>query len=1065
MTTVLVVDDHRANRELITTLLGYRGHRTIEAGDGREALTLARRERPDLVICDILMPTMDGFEFVRELRADPDIAATEVIFYSAHYREREAQNLAQLCGVSRILVKPCAPEEILRTVDEALASERPPPRPPPAGGEFERTHARMLSDQLFDNVARLEYANERLTALIDVNTQLASERDPHRLLDKVCRGARDLIGARYAVLCVRDKNEGALPYCTVSGIDATLAGELPRPLPEGGRLADVANGGTPRRWLNPGGDPHAAGLPRGYPAAHALLACPIASLHSTYGWVCLANKVGGDAFTDDDEHLLSIYAAQVGRIYENGSLYVQVRRRVAELRESEMRFRQLAESIREVFFLTDPAATQFLYVSPAYEEIWGRSRESLYAAPRSWLDAVLPEDRERMLAAAGGRVVTDEFDVEFRIVRADASLRWIRARGYPIRDEAGTIYRIAGVADDITASKEAENRIRRLNRVHAVLSGINALIVRAREREELYREACRIAVDAGQFGLAWIGIIDRGSGRVVPVAAYGVGDDAVPMQAFAIDPSAREMHGLAGRAIHDGKPVVINDLGAAAGEMPDSAAVRRGFRGLALLPLPVGDGPGGVLALYASETGFFDAEEMKLLRELAGDIGFALDYIASEEKLDFLALHDPLTGLPNRSLLRERINQCVDAAGREKRRLALVVADIARFATINNTMGRAGGDELLEAVAARLIPEVPDPKLFGRPTSGAFAVVIPEVRHEDDIARYVEQWTRTVFGAPYRIADTELRVAARFGIAVFPGDGTDADTLLHNAEAALTRTKTTGEHYLFYTQHMTERVASQLLLENRLRRAFENGEFILHYQPKVDLARRAIQGVEALLRWQSPDGGIAMPGGFVPLLEETGMIVEVGAWVLRQAANDYRKWREHGLAAPRIAVNVSPIQLRHPAFVRLIDEILSVGAAGIEIELTESAVVETIDTSVAKLRALRELGLDIAIDDFGTGYSSLGYLAKLPVQALKIDRSFIATMVDQPEAMALVSMIITLAHSLRLKVVAEGVESEEQAKALRLQRCDEMQGFLVARPLPAAELAALISRRPVATPH
>ena len=434
MATVLVVDDTAANRQLIVTLLGYRGHRTIEAADGREALALARRERPELVICDILMPTMDGFEFVRELRADPDIAATEVVFYSAHYREREAQNLAQLCGVTRVLVKPCAPEDILRTVEEALASGAVPPPPPPAVGEFERAHARMLSDQLLDNVARLEYANERLAALIDINTELASERDPHRLLDKVCRGARDLIGARYALLCVRDRNEGALPYWTASGIEPALAAELPRPSPDGGRLGDIANG--TRRWLNPTGDPEAAGLPRGYPAAHALLACPIASLHSIYGWVCLADKVGAAAFTDDDEHLLSIYAAQVGRIYENGSLYVQVRRRVAELRESEARFRQLAESIREVFFLTDPAATQVLYVSPAYEEIWGRSCESLHAAPRSWLEAVHPEDRERIVAAARNRVVAGEFDVEFRIARPDGTLRWIRARGYPIRDDA-----------------------------------------------------------------------------------------------------------------------------------------------------------------------------------------------------------------------------------------------------------------------------------------------------------------------------------------------------------------------------------------------------------------------------------------------------------------------------------------------------------------------------------------------------------------------------------------------------------------------------------------------------
>jgi EAL domain-containing protein (putative c-di-GMP-specific phosphodiesterase class I) len=315
-----------------------------------------------------------------------------------------------------------------------------------------------------------------------------------------------------------------------------------------------------------------------------------------------------------------------------------------------------------------------------------------------------------------------------------------------------------------------------------------------------------------------------------------------------------------------------------------------------------------------------------------------------------------------------------------------------------------------------------------------------------------------VFGPPYRVAGQEITIAARVGISMFPGDGADADTLFRNAEAALKKAKATGERYLFYAQQMTERVAEKLTLESKLRRALEKEEFVLHYQPKVDLETRSIVGVEALIRWQSPDLGLVAPFKFIPLLEETGLILQVGAWALTRAALDHRSWVEQKLKAPRVAVNVSQIQLRQRDFVAVVEQAIMDGIAptGIDLEITESLVMEDVQTNIDKLKAVRGLGVKIAIDDFGTGYSSLGYLAKLPVQSLKIDRSFIITMENDPNAMTLVSTIISLAHSLRLKVIAEGVETEGQAKFLRLLRCDEMQGYLFSKPLPLEQVTALL---------
>jgi EAL domain-containing protein (putative c-di-GMP-specific phosphodiesterase class I) len=316
----------------------------------------------------------------------------------------------------------------------------------------------------------------------------------------------------------------------------------------------------------------------------------------------------------------------------------------------------------------------------------------------------------------------------------------------------------------------------------------------------------------------------------------------------------------------------------------------------------------------------------------------------------------------------------------------------------------------------------------------------------------VEQRLEATFRGPFRVGDNDLRVSARVGIALFPDDGADAETLLRNAEAALKKAKGTGDRYLFFAQAMTARVAERLSLENRLRDALDNEEFVLHYQPKVNLATGLLTSAEALIRWNDPKTGLVPPLQFIPILEETGLIHDVGRWAMRKAIQDYLRWRDAGLGAVRIAVNVSPLQLRNRHFVAEVEQALAadpLAAAGLELEITESLIMEDVKHSTALLLAIRAMGVTIAIDDFGTGYSSLSYLSKLPVDTLKIDRSFVNDMTAGPEGLALVSTILTLAHSLKLKVVAEGVETEEQSRLLRLLKCDEMQGYLFSKPVPA----------------
>jgi len=311
------------------------------------------------------------------------------------------------------------------------------------------------------------------------------------------------------------------------------------------------------------------------------------------------------------------------------------------------------------------------------------------------------------------------------------------------------------------------------------------------------------------------------------------------------------------------------------------------------------------------------------------------------------------------------------------------------------------------------------------------------------------------------VSGTELRVSAKAGIALFPNDGQDADALFQNAEAALKKAKAAGERYLFHTQQMTERIGEKLALENKLRQALEKEEFVLHYQPKVDTATRRIDSVEALIRWQSPELGLVPPMQFIPLLEETGLILEVGAWALGRAVVDHRTWTEQGLAAPRISVNVSPVQLRKRDFVATVEEAIMAGSIppGIDLEITESLVMEDIEASMKKLEAVRVLGVSIAIDDFGTGYSSLALLKRLPVDELKVDRSFVMGLGRDPKDSPIVSTVVGLAEALGLAAIAEGVETAAQAEELRRIGCRLAQGFYFARPQPAERTTPLLGGR------
>ena len=616
---------------------------------------------------------------------------------------------------------------------------------------------------------------------------------------------------------------------------------------------------------------------------------------------------------------------------------------------------------------------------------------------------------------------------------------------------------------------DKEEKVGRLTRVHAMLSGINTLVVRVRDRDELFREACRIAVEHGRFKMAWIGLVDRSAMKIVPIASAGADPEFLTLikDSFSLRADAPLGNTMSAQVVNEKKAVVTNDLRRESKVLFAKERVARGILSMAILPLLVSEDAVAILALYAGETGFFDEEEMKLLTELVGNIAFAIDNIDKRELLDSLAYYDVLTGLANRRLFLERGAQYMRSAVSGGHKLALFLIDLERFRNINDELGRPAGDALLRQVAQWLTQNLGDASLLARVGADHFAVVLPEVTDEGDVAPVLEKTIQNLLDYPFRLDETTFRIAAKFGVALFPDYGGDADTLVKNAEAALKKAKASGDRYLFYTQKMTAAVAGKLTLENQLRQALDKEEFVLHYQPKVNFESGMVTGAEALIRWNDPLTGLVPPGRFIPILEETGLIHEVGRWALRKAIAEYLRWRNAGLAAVRIAVNVSALQLRNRAFIAEIEQAIGTdahAAAGLELEITESMIMDDVKQGIATLQAIRAMGVSIAIDDFGTGFSSLGYLSKLPVDTLKVDRSFVTDMTSGPQGLALVSTIINLAHSLKLNVVAEGVETEEQSRLLRVLNCDEMQGFLFSKPVPIEIFETRFLTPPAARP-
>jgi diguanylate cyclase (GGDEF)-like protein len=605
-----------------------------------------------------------------------------------------------------------------------------------------------------------------------------------------------------------------------------------------------------------------------------------------------------------------------------------------------------------------------------------------------------------------------------------------------------------------------QSRIARLTRILEMLSGINTAVVRIRERLELLHEACRIAVTTGHYATALVSFIEPGTRTARPRTWAGKGGEVMSSLVFSIASTAEEDTSVTGRVLRTGETFLCNDITRADRTVSRFPTLRNAaFKSIVALPLTVDGTTVGAMTLTAQDSDAIAGEELALLAEVAANLSYALQYFEKEDAVQFLSYFDPLTGLAKRVLFCERLASRLTVRQAEEAQPAVAMVDIEHLSIINDSYGRHAGDHLLRMIADRLRSRFNNESLayFG---AGCFAMLLENAASQDQSLRELQQHILAIFERPFRIEAHDVPVTVKSGLACRGSGSLDAEALVQNAEAGLRQAKAGGEQYQHHRLDLSSKLAARLALEHRLRGALESERYLLYYQPKINIATGRLDGVEALLRWDDPERGIVLPGEFLPILESTGMIVSVGEWALQQAAADCRRWQATGLRPLHVAVNCSPLQLRRAGFAEQVLDIVSGwtgGGWGLDLEITESLLIDPASSEVMKLRALRNAGVRVAIDDFGTGYSSLSRLSDLPVDTLKIDRSFIDGLPGDRACARLVPTVISLARAFDLVTVAEGVETRAQLNFLERAGCMQSQGFLHAQPMPAAALEALLA--------
>jgi diguanylate cyclase len=779
-------------------------------------------------------------------------------------------------------------------------------------------------------------------------------------------------------------------------------------------------------------------------------AAPIRLGDKVTGVLTLAWQHHVDMPSDEHVELVEAVLRQIGFAYQREQLMNELSASKAEAVALNDRLQRVLSVSPVVIYnmIYDTATEQRLqtsYLSENIELLLGYPKEWLTDEPHRWYELVHPEDLLSVrLDSHPEALLSGSLDRMYRMRHQAGHYLWVHDSLRLFRTAGSRKIEVVGALMDITERKEADTalqaaeakyrslveqsmiavylvqdgRFRYANPKLAeifgcsqeeVLDAPSVLDFVAEEDHAMVLENLRKRLSGEVKSAQYEFRVRRRDGKLIDVEAHGAGTHV------------------------DGKPAVIGMGIDVTARKAAEAELRRHRDHLQEL----------VSEQTVDLTVAKDAAE-KAMREAKH----------AEEQTRYLALNDALTGLPNRVLLLERLHHAIAHVQRRNKQLALLFIDLDRFKNINDSLGHFVGDKLLCEVAKRFIHCVRETDTVSRQGGDEFVILLSEIDSAESVAEIAEKLLAVV-AQPYFVDGYELSVTHSIGISVFPDDGDNIEAIMRKADTAMYKAKEAGRNnYQFYTRDMSVAAIGRLALENDLRRALERDEFVLHYQPQIVLDTGRIVGIEALIRWQHPERGLLYPDQFIGLAEDSGLIVPIGRWVLRTACQQNRAWQQRGIAAVPIAVNLSAVQLRRRDFMDDVTEVLresGLAAEHLNFELTESVLMHGANTTVSLLHTLRQMGIRLSIDDFGTDYSSLSYLKRFPVNTLKIDRTFIADITADADDAAITRAIISMGHSLRLRVIAEGVETREQLEFLRALHCDEAQGNYFGRPLPAAE--------------
>ncbi|MEX2480900.1 MAG: EAL domain-containing protein [Gammaproteobacteria bacterium] len=725
------------------------------------------------------------------------------------------------------------------------------------------------------------------------------------------------------------------------------------------------------------------------------------------------------------------------------------------LRESNEGFRTLAEAMPQIGWVCEPDGS-CIYMNRRWVDDTGLPVAS--SVGHGWLDAIHPDDRPGCLASWQHSLDTGEpYEDEFRVCRADGSYRWMLSRGLPMRNDDGEVRKWFGTWTDIDSQKRAERTIRKHAMQQNLIATFGQKALAKMSLDDLLKEAVAAAVEG--LEAEFCAFLQRSAEERSYTLAAGAGwrDEWLGWHIPEAEDDAESGHPDS----HTGLPEtrVKQDLQLDSGTLSPEIIAAHDIRSGIEIAVSGVAGAYGLITVYSRTPSRFSSADADFLSSLANTLATAIDRHDAEQRLTYLAQFDALTDLPNRRLFLDRVAQTLPQAQRTQSQVAILFADLDQFKAVNDTLGHGPGDQLLVQVAQRLLRCTRTSDTVARLSGDEFAVMLVNLTRNDDVMLVAQKIVETL-AKPFELDGEEARISVSLGIALYPDDGHTAEALLKNADTAMYRAKARGRNsYQFYLPQMNERAGARLCTEHELRDALERGEFALCYQPEMDLASGEFCGLDVLLEWQHPCNGRVPADEFMSVLEDTGLIVAVGGWMIGEVCRQLGRWSSRGARTLPVAVSVSARQFAARQFAAEVETLLldaAVEPGLLELELTEATLMSDPEAVGRTLNALQTLGVKVSADDFGSGCSSLAFLQRLPLTALKIDRAFIRHVGSRPDDAVIMRAIIDLAHGLNLQAVAKGVETAEQWEFIRAHGCDTAQGHYISVPLDADSCLQLL---------